>query len=345
MSGSGELNIAVVGLGFGSNHARVLSELDGVRLAAVCDSNPQRLDAVSAGGGLQTYTDYETMLATEKLDAVVVAVPARLHCRVALAAIAAGSAVLVEKPLAPNLEDAIALSRAAAAAGVALMPGHIERFNPALQELARRVQAGEIGRVLHMSARRMGPIVVRAQDVNVVHDSALHDIDAMRFITGVEVERVYGESQTRSDINLEVSLAAQLRFASPDGDAGAIGSLEVNWLSPVILRDLSVLGEHGLLVLNYANQALRLYQTQGNSARAASRGWTPGGLQQADGGVDIAVEAREPLKEELRAFAGALRGQTPMPVTAKDALAAVAIADALTLSARTGRTVAPAGWE
>jgi predicted dehydrogenase len=186
MNTARELSFGVIGLGFGANHARVLSELPGVRLVAVCDPDKARLETAARSRETASYADHEEMLCKEKLDAVIVAVPAGLHEKVATAAIAAGCAVLVEKPLAPTLTEGMRLVETAAAAGVALMPGHIERFNPAVQELARRVQAGEIGRVLHLTARRMGAIVVRAQDVNVVHDSALHDIDVMRYVLGAK---------------------------------------------------------------------------------------------------------------------------------------------------------------
>jgi predicted dehydrogenase len=338
VSNQRDLAVAVVGLGFGAIHARVLSELAGVRLAAVCDTDAQRL-AATARDGTNTYTDYETMLAQEKLDAIVVAVPARLHERAALAAINAGCAVLVEKPLAPSLAEGNRLVAAAEKAGVPLMPGHIERFNPAVRELAQRIQAGEIGRVLHLTARRMGPIVVRAQDVNVVHDSAIHDIDVMRYILGAEVERVFAESQADVLQPFEDSISAVLRFVGP---SAAIGSLEVNWLSPRRVRDLTVLGEDGLFVLDYAAQTLTLDKAQELSPRAtAGQPWSPASGSARPGSIAIAVEPREPLQQELKAFLTAVRDGTPMPVTGPDALAAIAIADALTESARTGLPVKP----
>src|SRR4051812_47412531 len=97
-----EISIAVVGLGFGANHARVLDAMPGVRLAALCDANAQRLEDAARGRAAHAYTDLRTMLREERLDAVVVAVPPRLHETVALSVIAAGCAVLVEKPLAPS---------------------------------------------------------------------------------------------------------------------------------------------------------------------------------------------------------------------------------------------------
>ena len=342
MSSRKKLAVAVIGLGFGAKHARVLSELENVQLVAVCDTDEQRLAAVADGRSIGAFNDYSTMLHEVALDAVIVAVPARLHEPVARAAIDAGCAVLVEKPLAPSLREGHCLALAAAAAGVPLMAGHIERFNPAVQELARRVQAGEIGRVLHVSARRMAPIVPRTQDVGIVHDSALHDIDVMRYVLGREVERVHAEAQTGVLMPFEDSIAAVLRFGSADGSAGAIGSLEVNWLSPRRQRELVVLGEQGLFVLDYAAQTLELFQAKATSQPDEPVPvWSPAQAGAGDEAIRIPVEPREPLKLELKAFLSAVSTGQPMPVTGADALATLAVADALTQSARTGQPVTP----
>lgn len=339
-----ELSVAVVGLGFGAIHARVLSEMEGVRLAAVCDRDERRLAAVSRGRRLESYTSFEAMLSKETLDAVVVAVPARLHEEVALAAIEAGKAVLVEKPLAPTRTEGLRLARAAAAAGVPLMTGHIERFNPAVQELARRVQAGEAGRVLQLTARRLGPFAERIRDVSVIHDLAYHDVDVMRYVLGAEVERVYAESQAGVRTSFDDGLSGLLRFASADGGPGAVGSLDVNWLTPRKVRELSVLGDRGLFVVDYLAQTLELHQSEaGETTGASGRAWsTLANLRGAEAGpvVRIPVESREPLTQELSAFVDAVRDGAPMPVTSEDALAALSIADALAESARTGLPVA-----
>jgi predicted dehydrogenase len=333
------LAFGVIGLGFGANHARVLSTLPAVRLIAVCDTDVARLDPAVEGQEVATYTDFATMLREQKLDAVVVAVPARLHEPVALAAIAAGAAVLIEKPLAPSLAAGLRLVDAARSAGVLLMAGHIERFNPALQELARRVRAGEIGRVLQITARRMGAIRVPPEDVNVVHDSALHDIDAMRAVLGLEVEEVYATAQTGVVTPLENSVSSLIRFASNDGRPGPLGALEVNWLSPLRLRDLTVLGENGLFVLQYAAQSLRRYRLPPRLGPV--QGWSLVTDPDGDAAETVPVEPREQLVAELEAFVAAIRDGTPPPVTTVDALAALSVADAMTESARSGRPVRP----
>ncbi|HLF77681.1 MAG TPA: Gfo/Idh/MocA family oxidoreductase [Dehalococcoidia bacterium] len=357
---SDDLAIGVVGLGHGANHARILSQLPGVRLAAVCDLDESRLASAAKGRSLRTYTHYEAMLAEEALDAVVVAVPARLHEAVAIAAIEAGCALLVEKPLAPSLEEGKRLAQAASNAGVALMPGHIERFNPAVRELTKRVRAGEVGAVLDLTARRMGPIVIRTlgPDVNVVYDTAIHDIDVMRYILGAEVERAYCEARSDLGLPFEDSIIGLLRFSPkieerwtslPASESlgsaqfearrlgeGATATLDANWLAPRRIRDLTVRGTEGVFVLDYMAQTLELYP---GKASLEQPGGSANSQPQA---ISIPIEQDEPLLQELTAFVAALRQGRPMPVTADDALAALSVCDALTESARTGLPVIPA---
>lgn len=346
---SGDLAVGVIGLGFGANHARVLSELEGVRLAAVCDLDPDRLSAVATQHDAAPYGDFEKMLWKERLDAVVVAVPALLHEPVALAAIKAGCAVLVEKPLSPTLAGGRRVAEAAAAAGVPLMPGHIERFNPAIQELARRVRAGEAGRLLQINARRLAYFVERGRtiDVGVVEDLALHDIDILRYLAGAEVERVYAEAHSRVRTQFDDGIVAVLRFESAGGAPGIVAQLEVNRLSARMVRDTTVLGERGLLVAEYADFRSASVEFQpAQDLRGTQAGPVEGAPVRLGGTAPasplrLAVEPREPLVEELTAFVRALRESKPMPVTADDGLRALAIADAISESAHTGRPVTP----
>ena len=337
---SKEIVFGVIGLGFGAVHTRVLGEMEGVRLAAVCDSDAQRLTAVSRGRTVNTYQDYETMLREEALDAVVVAVPIRLHEQVALKVIDAGKALLVEKPLAASLEEGRRIVDAASKRGVVLTSGHIERFNPAVQELARRLRQGEAGRVLQVTARRLGPFATRTRDVSVVHDLALHDIDIMLHMFGRGVESAYAQTQPSVRTDSDDTVAGVLRFRD-----GPVGLLEVNWITPRKVRELSVLGERGLFVLDYLAQTLEFYESEPSEASQGGPGWQAlATLRGGSGaGTHIPIEPREPLERELSAFAAALRDGTPPQVTAKDALAALAVADALTESAKTGRPVVPQG--
>jgi UDP-N-acetylglucosamine 3-dehydrogenase len=337
--------IGVIGLGFGAVHARVLGEMESVDLVALCDVDRSRLATVGRGRSVSLYEDYATMLAQERLAAVVVAVPTRLHEEVALAAIGAGvGAILVEKPIAPTLSEARRLAAAAEAADVLLMPGHVERFNPAIVELREQVRAGAAGKVLQISARRLGPFAARVRDVSVVHDLALHDIDVMRFVLGLEVERVFAESRSNVRTAFEDGIAGLLRFS---GD-GPVGLLDVNWLTPKKVRDLWLLGERGLFVADYGDAlapTLEFHETEpGERSGLAGGTWRSlVSIRGGDGGsvVRLPLDAREPLERELSAFVAAVACGGPMPVGRDDALAAIAVADALAESGRTGLPVRP----
>lgn len=343
---SGAVSVAVVGLGFGASHARVLNELPEAKLAAVCDTDAARLAEVASKTGAQGFTDVREMLRSVPLDAVVIAVPPRLHEPVARAVIAAGCAVLVEKPLAPTLDEGARLAEAASKANVPLMAGHIERYNAAIIEMGRRVAAGDIGAVVQMSARRLAYFVERARDVDVgvIQDLAYHDIDIMRYISGTEVESAYAQTHSGAKTPYDDALLGTLRFAAPGGGRGALGSLEVNWLSPRKVRDLDVLGEAGLLSADYGdfrNAKLRFQPAQSVRESAPAEGPMQMAGLEPPAAVDVQIEAQEPLVRELADFVRAVRDGAPMPVTVEDTLATLAVVDALAESARTGLPVVP----
>jgi predicted dehydrogenase len=178
----------------------------------------------------------------------------------------------------------------------------------------------------------------RTQVVNVIYDSALHDIDAMRYVLGCEVASAFAMSQSGVRMPFEDSVAGVLRFEAEGEDTGAVGSLEVNWLSPLRIRELTVLGTKGILVLDYAAQTLEFHEAA-TRPPGATRDWSTEASHWRDLDAQIPVQRREQLAQELSAFVGAVRGGGPMPVTGEDALRTLAVADALTESARTGRPV------
>ncbi len=332
------LRAAVIGLGaMGANHARVYAEIDGVELAAVADTEAARVDAATRGRGVRGYDDYRRMLAEERIDLLTVAVPTRAHLDVAAHVIEHGVPLLVEKPLAATLAEGERLRDLAAAAGVPLTVGHIERFNPAVVELQRRLRAGELGRVFQMHARRVGPFPERVRDVGVVLDLAPHDIDVMRFLLGSEVTRVQAETEQRINTDHEDMLAGVLRFAN-----GVVGVLDINWLTPTKIRELSVLGERGMFVVDYLARELTFYENAHHSAAEGQPAdWAARHLKGVrEGSVHrIAIEKREPLRVELEAFARAVLDGTPVAVTADDGLAAMAAAEALVRAAESGGSV------
>jgi predicted dehydrogenase len=207
------------------------------------------------------------------------------------------------------------------------MVGHVERFNPAVQALKKRLEAGELGRVFLARAERVGPFLRRTRDVGVVQDLATHDIDILRFLLASEVERVYAETQAGLRTEHEDLLSAVMRFRD-----GVVGLLEVNWLTPTKVRRLALVGERGMFVVDYLTQELRFYERE-SATTACLPARLPGE------GAMVPVETQEPLRAELQAFVESVAGGLPSPVPAEDALAAVEVAACLVESGRTGRAV------
>ncbi len=333
------LRAGVVGLGMmGRNHVRVWDELvEGVDLVAVADPDPTVLSRSATGRRARPYDDAERMLAEEKLDLVSVVAPTSLHRPLALAALHAGANVLVEKPIAATREEAIEMMAAADAAGKMLTVGHIERFNPAIRELRRRLDAGELGRLFQITATRLGPFPARIRDVGVVVDLAPHDLDIMRYLVGSEPVRIYAETERRIHTEHEDLFNGTVKFAN-----GVVGVLNINWLTPTKRRILTVTGERGMYVADYITQDLVFYANP-----LASDVWeNPGG-----GGAPITtvaegdmarrpVQHEEPLAVELREFARAVRDGGAPPVDPRDALVALLLARKMVDAALSGQAIA-----
>ena len=329
------LRAAVIGAGsMGVNHARVYSELDSVELVGVADPNRGAADRASRRYHTAAFADCETLIAAVSPDLVSVTVPTRLHEEVALEAIRSGTHVLIEKPLALSVEAAQHVVEAAAKAHVKLSVGHIERFNPAVVEIRQRLARGELGRIFQVHARRLSPFPGRIDDVGVILDLATHDIDVIRYLLGGEVERVFAEYDRRSGSDHEDLVTALLRLSN-----GAMGVLDVNWLTPTKVRQLAILGESGMYVADYLTQDLYWYTntSTGSSweALSAFRGAWEGDM------VKVRLEKREPLRAELESFVHAVAHDEPPVVSGDDGMAAIIIGLALMWSAETNLPVSP----
>jgi predicted dehydrogenase len=314
------LRAAVIGLGMmGAHHARVLNELPGIDLVGVADPVPESVRRATSGRTARGYADATEMLAAERPDLVVVAVPTSAHLPATLEALSAGAHVLVEKPIAGERSEAEQMIAAAEAAGRLLTVGHIERFNPAIRELRRRLDEDELGRVFQIAAARLGPFPARVRDVGVVVDLAPHDLDVMRYLLRSEPIRMYAETEQRIHTDHEDLFTGLIKFES-----GAIGLLEINWLTPTKVRKLTVTGERGMYEADYLTQDLVFYA---NPDRELV---TEGEM------IRRAITRREPLAVELAEFADAVRSGGPPPVSPQDALIAMMLARAMVDGAARG---------
>jgi UDP-N-acetylglucosamine 3-dehydrogenase len=318
------LRAAVIGSGvMGLNHVRVLRDLaDRVQLVGVADANGARLAEVRQRFAVPTFADLDELFEQARPDAVVVATPTATHHAVASRAIERGAHVLVEKPIAASVPEAKELVAAAACAGVVLAVGHIERFNPAVVELERRLD-DTLGRMFMLHSRRQSPYPGRVTDVGVIADLATHELDMMRHLARSEVRHVQACSAQVLHPTSEDIVFGILTFGN-----GVLGILDVNWVTPAKVRDISVTGERGMFTVNYLTQELFFHTNAAEWPGPRQGAWTAGngfGVGEGDM-VRHHVEKREPLRDELLDFLEAIeRGREPR-VTGDDGLRALELA-------------------
>src|SRR2546427_2689057 len=315
----------------GRNHVRVLRELGEVDLVGVADANPDAAFQVAAMYGTRGYGSHQELIEREQPEALIVAAPTINHHAVVMDAIAAGCHVLVEKPIAATLDEADELVARAKSAKRVLAVGHIERYNPAVLELKRRLDEGQLGRVFQLNARRLGPFPQRVRDVGVVVDLATHDLDVMRYLTGSEIVRVYAETRREVHTTREDLVSGLLRFAD-----GSVGVIQINWLTPSKIRELAVTGERGMFRADYLTQDLYFHE----NAALSAEGWTPlttlRGVSEG-GTIQYAIQKREPLRAEMETFLRAVRGEPAVVVSGQDGREALSMALAMIESADQGR--------
>ena len=325
------LRTGLIGLGMmGRHHARVMRGIEGTELVAVADAMG---DPHGAAGDLPLYDSVEGLI-EHGVDAVVCAVPTGLHEEVGLALAEAGVHVMVEKPIAHSVEAGQRLVDAFSAAGLVGAVGHIERFNPALQQLRQRLQAGELGEVYQISTLRQGGFPARIADVGVVKDLGTHDIDLTAWLARSPYARVAAETLTASGRLHEDMVVATGRLES-----GVITHHAVNWLSPEKIRRTTVTGERGSLVADtvtadlvfHANGSVPTQWDQVASFRGVSEGDV----------IRYAFPKPEPLRTEHEAFRDAILGERQDHVSLEEGLATLRVAEALIASGERGEYVRP----
>ncbi|HUF16213.1 MAG TPA: Gfo/Idh/MocA family oxidoreductase [Acidimicrobiia bacterium] len=291
------MRFGLVGLGqMGRHHARLLSESAEVEFVGAVDPIGDRHGAVR-GGAL--FTEVGDMIAAG-IDAAVVAVPTIQHHEVAIRLASEGIPTLIEKPLADTVKSAKEIEREFDTRGVLGAVGHVERFNSALQEMKRRLGEGELGRVISVATERVGPFPHRVQDVGVVKDLATHDIDIVTWIGGARFAEVNGQLAHKMGRPHE-----DLVVATGLLENGVVASMNVNWLTPVKRRAVSVLGEKGSFVADLLAGDLFFYSNAEVGSEwdqiAQLRGVSEGDM------IRYAFPKREPLAVEHDAFRAAIR--------------------------------------
>lgn len=323
------LRAGLLGLGMmGRNHARVLRGLPDVDLVAVADAHG---DPHGVAAPNELLHDVDAVIRAG-VDLCVVATPTATHEEVGARLAEAGIPTLIEKPLGHDEASAETLVRAFTRYGTLGCVGHVERYNPALQNMRARLARGALGEVFQVVTRRQGPFPARIADVGVIFDLATHDIDLTAWVTGRDYVSVSARVAHRSGRTNEdlVSGVGQLTD-------GTVVTHLVNWVSPLKERVITVTGEKGCLVADTLTMDLTFYENgtvdSEWSAMAAFRGVREGDVTR------YAIAKPEPLVSELSAFVAAVRGDTSSIVTLEQGLNTVRVAEALRRSAYGGETV------
>lgn len=292
------LRLGIVGLGMmGRHHARIVAQMHDVELVGGVDPAGDRHHAVI---GRPVYTELEELL-EEGIDAAVVAVPSEEHEKVALRLAEAGVHALIEKPISDTRESAEIIQKTFEEHDLIGAVGHVERFNPAVQEMMRRLERHELGNIISISTRRAGPHPARVRDLGVVKDLATHDIDLLLRLGG-EVESISSHIAYRLGSDREDLLEAIGKLQN-----GTVFSLSVNWLTPSKERRLTVLGERGVFVADLISADLTFFANADVpmewEALAQLKGVSEGDM------IRYALRKPEPLQVQLEHFVGALSGE------------------------------------
>ena len=323
------LRAGLIGLGMmGRHHARVLGSLEGVDLVAVADPGG---DAYGVAAGRPLESTIEGLVG-HGLDYCMVAVPTVYHEEIGLALAAAGVHAIIEKPLAQDTPSAERLAAAFKTAGLVGAVGHIERYNPALQQARARLEAGELGDVYQVSTRRQGPFPARIADVGVVKDLGTHDIDLTAWVTQQTFTSVAARTAYKSGRQYEdlVAVVGQL-------SGGTVTNHLVNWLSPLKERVTIVTGERGTFVADTLTADLTFY-ANGEVPTTWDRMANFRGVSEGDV-VRFAIAKPEPLRVEHENFRDAVLGKEADIVTMEQGLTTVRVAEACIESATTGQTI------
>src|SRR5262247_841672 len=297
------LRVGVVGVGvMGSNHARVFAGLPGTELVGIADPDWKQAEFVARTLGCAAVADVDELLERE-VDAITIAAPTHFHRDIALNCIAHGVHVMVEKPIASSVEEGREIINVARRAGVTLMVGHVERFNPAVEAIKEAIRGEDI---LSISITRVGPFPPRMSNVGVVIDLAVHDIDLIRWFTDSEITEVQPQIKSAVAEREDIALL-QFRTAS-----GVLAQINTNWLTPFKTRTVHIATRKKYLIGDLLTRQV-----------TECFGFQPDGSYSMR---HLSAGHAEPLRSELIAFVKAIRGGEPPAVTGAEGVASLEVA-------------------
>lgn len=332
------IRVGVIGLGdFGESHLRAYQSLPNVEIAAVASRSAERADEVARKYGVpKAYNGYDTLIADPAIEAVSVTTAEGDHREPVIAALEAGKAVLVEKPIATTLDDAAAMIAAAERTGGLLMPGHVVRFDPNHAALQAAVARGDLGEVVAMTARRHRArrLVTSHGRVHPALVTCIHDLDIMLWVNKAPVRTVRAVHRLATKPGEPHGIWALLTFAN-----GAVGQIESAWIAPddtlpALTDAFTVVGTAGEARVDRGSAGLLVATTTGHQHPDVDY---EAKLHGATGGA---------LKEELAHFVACVADRTAAPVvTAAEGRDALRVALAMIASAERDTEVTLADFQ
>ena len=319
------IRIGVIGVGnMGQHHTRVLSLIKDVELVGVSDINVERGLDIASKYRVRFFENYLDLL--PYVDAVCIAVPTRLHYQVGMDCLQAGVHVLIEKPIAANITEAEALVNMAAETNCILQVGHIERFNPAFQELSKVLQTEKL---LALEAHRMSPYSQRANDVSVVLDLMIHDVDLLLEVVGSSVVRLTASGSRAAESNYLDYVTATLGFAN-----GIVATLTASKVTHRKIRRLAAHCQNSLTEADFLNNEILIHR-QTTAKYTTDYGQV---LYRQDGLIEKVYTSKiEPLHAELEHFINCVRGGEQPSVGGEQALKALKLASLIEQMALDGQ--------
>lgn len=319
------IRIGVIGVGnMGQHHTRVFSLLKDVEFVGVSDVNVERGLDTASKYRVRFFENYHDLL--PHVDAVCIAVPTRLHHPVGMDCLKAGVHTLIEKPIAASIAEAESLVNAAAGSNGILQVGHIERFNPAFQELSKVLKTEEL---LALEAHRMSPYSQRANDVSVVLDLMIHDIDLLLDLVGDRVVKLTASGSRAADSGYLDYVTATLGFAN-----GIVATLTASKVTHRKIRRLAAHCENSLTEADFLNNEILIHRKT-TANYTSDYGQV---LYRQDGLIEKVYTSNiEPLHAELEHFVHCVRGGDQPSVGGEQALKALRLASLIEQIALDGR--------
>lgn len=333
MSDSKPVRWAVIGLGwFGEVHVDTLADMPGIELAALCTRRPERLAELADRYSVEKrYTDYRQLLADPDIDVVGITTHVYDHRDIAIDALRSGKHVFLEKPMAPTAADCDAMLDAAGQNGGFFMVGHICRFDPRVVLAKEAIDAGRIGRIISMHARRNLTKVIGRQvldDISALLGDAIHDADLMLWFSQARPLHVYAQ-----EVHPGQNKYPDVGWAMFRLDNDAVGVVESVWHLPettpfAIDARMEIIGTEGAIYINCGEAGLTIHDADG--IRMPDTMYWPEPMGQRFG----------ILRSEFRYFADCvLRNEPPDRITPQESRDVVALIEAATRSSQSGSPV------